>query len=293
VGYAAGVRAYRDAVASLDVSDLTEHYTRGLGWFHDTFAPRVRDTLTALTGGAWDLSSHDLFAAGSDVDLMAHVVESAHLHDQPVRVFPGDWYGFRVGSSRPERVVFSDDAHGSLACACLPSVRNGHVTRELVSFLRGAELRLLNINLFPTLAPAERRAVAAELADLLPRSLVSVSFSRGFGLTASQLGVLLAPRDHLWTERARTQLDWFTYFHNALAARAFARLDLDELARVDALRREEVSAWLRARGLPVVETGSYYVRSFRVDGDVPPHLAPLARDGVVRLCFKPAAVGDR
>jgi len=268
VGYAAGVRAYRDAVASLDVGDLTDHYTRGLGWFNEVFAPRVRDTLTALTGGAWDLSGHDLFAAGSDVDLMAHVVESALLHDEPVRVFPGDWYGFRVGSSRPERVVFADDARGALACACIPSVRNGHVTRELADFLHGAERCLLNINLFPTLAPAERRAVAGELAEVLPRSLVSVSFSRGFGLTASQLGVLLAPR-------------------------AFARLDLDEVGRVDALRREEVSAWLRARGLPVVETGSYYVRSFRVDGDVPAHLAPLARDGVVRLCLKPATVGER
>lgn len=293
MGYAAGVRAYRDAVASLDVGDLTDHYTRGLGWFHEVFAPRVRDTLTALTGGAWDLSGHDLFAAGSDVDLMAHVVESALLHDEPVRVFPGDWYGFRVGSSRPERVVFSDDARGSLACACIPSVRNGHVTRELADFLHGAERCLLNVNLFPTLAPAERRAVAGELADLLPRSLVSVSFSRGFGLTASQLGVLLAPCGHPWTERNRTQLAWFTYFHNAIAARAFARLDLDEVARVDALRRDEVAAWLRARGLPVVETGSYYVRSFRVDGDVPAHLAPLARDGVVRLCLKPATVGDR
>ena len=45
--------------------------------------------------------------------------------------------------------------------------------------------------------------------------------------------------------------------------------------------------WLRARNLPAVPTGSYYVKAFRVDGDVPDRLRPLARDGVVRLCFKP------
>ena len=49
---------------------------------------------------------------------------------------------------------------------------------------------LLNINLYPTLEPAERCEMAIRLRSLLPRALVSISFSRGFGLTASQLGVL-------------------------------------------------------------------------------------------------------
>jgi hypothetical protein len=48
-----------------------------------------------------------------------------------------------------------------------------------------------------------------------------------------------------------------------------------------------VAAWLGERGLPAVPTGSYYVRSFRPVGEVPGQLAPLTRDGVVRLCFKP------
>jgi hypothetical protein len=43
------------------------------------------------------------------------------------------------------------------------------------------------------------------------------------------------------------------------------------------------------RDLPALATGSYYVRSFRAEGAVAGHLAPLARDGVVRLCFKPPA----
>ena len=38
---------------------------------------------------------------------------------------------------------------------------------------------------------------------------------------------------------------------------------------------------------PVVESGSYYVKAFRLDGPVPDALRPLERDGVVRFCFKP------
>ena len=83
------------------------------------------------------------------------------------------------------------------------------------------------------------------------------------------------------------QWHWFTYFFITLAARAFARLDLAALAAVDARRRQWVNDWLTQRGLPVVPSGSYYVKSFQIDGPVPAALAPLTRDGMLRLCFKP------
>ena len=56
---------------------------------------------------------------------------------------------------------------------------------------------------------------------------------------------------------------------------------------MDEARRAWVGAWLRERGLPVVESGSYYVKAFRVEGEIPERLRSLARDGIVRLCFKP------
>src|SRR5690606_6867799 len=119
------------------------------------------------------------------------------------------------------------------------------------------------------------------------RSVLSISFSRGFGLTASQLGVLLVPADHPFRRRFATQWEWFTYFHNALAARAFLALDPGRLGPVDLARRAHVAAWLEARGLPSTPSGSYYVKAFRLDGPVPDPLRPLARDGTIRLCFKP------
>src|SRR5262245_50744388 len=79
---------------------------------------------------------------------------------------------------------------------CVPSVRNGHLTAGMLEFLEQAGMCLLNINLYPTLAAEERRAVSEALAPLLSRSLLSISFSRGFALTASQLGVVLVHRDH-------------------------------------------------------------------------------------------------
>jgi hypothetical protein len=287
VGYPAGVRAYQAAAAGLTADDLSEHYTRGLAWFHDAFAPRLRAVVEALTGGAWDLSRHRAFAAGSDVDMMAHVVEAVAATGR-VTLFPGDWFGFRVGSARPDAIAWSA-AGGGLACLCVPSVRNGHVTEDMAGFLEAGEAALLNLNLFPTLPAAERHAVAERLAPILPRALLSISFSRGFGLTASQLGVLLAPADHPLVQRFETQWNWFTYFYNALAARAFLALDLGELAAVDDARRDWVGSWLTGRGLPALDTGSYYVRSFRTGGRVADHLAPLCRDGVIRMCFKPPA----
>jgi hypothetical protein len=287
VGYPAGVRAYQAAAAALTEDDLSEHYTRGLAWFHDAFAPRLRAVVEGLTGGAWDLSRHRAFAAGSDVDLMAHVVDAVAASGR-VTLYPGDWFGFRVGSARPDAIAWSAGG-GGLTCLCVPSVRNGHLTEDMARFLESGDAALVNLNLYPTLPAAERAQVADRLAPILPRALLSISFSRGFGLTASQLGVLLVPDDHPLVRRFETQWSWFTYFYNALAARAFLALDLAELAAVDDARRGWVERWLTERGLPALASGSYYVRSFRADGPLAEHLAPLARDGIVRLCMKPPA----
>jgi hypothetical protein len=286
VGYAAGAEAYRTAVAGLTADDLSTHYTAGLAWFRGEFVPYLKRTLERLSGGVWDLADFDAFAAGSDVDFMTHVVEAVAARAEVV-LYPGDWFGFRVGCTHPERVRWDPAAAGRFACLCVPSVRNGHLTEEMAGFLEEAGACLLNLNLFPTLPAEERRRVAERLTDALGKSVLSISFSRGFGLTASQLGVALVPRQHPLRQQYATAWEWFTYFHNALAARAFRALDLDALAVVDAGRRTWVSAWLRERGLPVVESGSYYVRAFRPAEGVPERLRPLARDGLVRLCFKP------
>jgi hypothetical protein len=157
----------------------------------------------------------------------------------------------------------------------------------MLEYLEEASACLLNLNLFPTLTGPERHDTAAALAGVLEKSILSISFSRGFGLTASQLGVMLLHRNHPLRARFAKQWEWFSYFHNALAARAFLGIDLRQLQAVDDERRAWVLDWLRRRGLPVVESGSYYVKSFRVMGNVPESLRPLERDGLVRLCFKP------
>lgn len=285
-GYAAGAEAYRRAVATLGPDELSTHYTEGLGFFRETFVPRLKETLSALSGGAWSFDAYEAYAAGSDVDFITHLVEALAARE-PVCLFPGDWYGFQVGCTQLERIRWTRESRGLFACLCIPSVRNGHLTAEMIDFLEGASGCLLNLNLFPTLAAGERRATAEALAPILPKSVLAISFSRGFGLTASQLGVALVHRDHPLRARFATPWAWHTYFYNAIAARAFLALDLAEVAAVDEARRRWVAAWLEARGLPAVASGSYYVRSFRVDGPVPDRLAPLARDGLVRLCFKP------
>ena len=109
-------------------------------------------------------------------------------------------------------------------------------------------------------------------------------------MTASQLGVFLVHRDHPYVERFRGQWSWFTYFFNALAARAFMRLNHAELEAVDEGRRSWVGRWLESRGLPSVATGSYYVKSFTLCGEAPELLQPLIRNGILRLCFKPPQV---
>lgn len=253
------------------------------------FAPALVDRLGALTGGEWDLSGWRLFAAGSDVDLIAHVVEATAARGA-VRLYPGDWYGFLVGATHDNAVRFDAVAPGDLACLCIPSVRNGHLSGPMVEFLGRSPVQLLNLNLFPTLAPAERHSVARALAPLLPSALLSISFSRGFGLTASQLGVMLVPPGHRWLAVYERQWEWFTRFYSAIAARAFLAIDLEELGAVDALRRDWATDWLAERGLPDIGTGSYYVRSFRPDAPVADHLRPLLRADVLRCCLRPRPV---
>jgi hypothetical protein len=286
VGYDAGVKAYRQAVSGLTVDDLTHHYTDGLKYFQEQLVPHLKQVLFELTGGAWDLRDFRGYAAGSDVDFMTHLV-SAVAHDAPVTLYPGDWFGFRVGVAHPRNIFWDAQGGGALSCLCVPSVRNGHLTREMLEFLAASRAALLNINLLPTLAPEERRQMASDLSPMLERSVLCVSFSRGFGLTGSQLGVALIHRDHPLRQTYETAWSWLTYFFNGIAARAFMQLDIEALARVDAARRSWVAGWLTERGLPVVPTGSYYVKSFRIDGPVPVGLRVLERDSVVRLCLKP------
>lgn len=286
VGYAAGADAYRQAAADLDAAALTDHYRGGLSWFHETFVPHLKRRLEGLSGGAWDLSDHVAVAAGSDVDFMTHLVEAVAPREG-VSLFPDDWWGFKVGGTWDDRVRFTRDPEGTLAALCVPAVRNGQTTAEMVAWLARADAALLNINLYPTLPADERRRVAAALAPVLPKAVLSVSFSRGFGLTASQLGVALVPKDHPYLARFERQWGWHTYFFNALGARAFMAIDLDRLADVDARRRAWAEAWLAERGLPVVAGGSYYVKAFRVEGALPERFAPLVRGEVVRLCLKP------
>ncbi len=289
VGYEAGVEAYRQAVDQLTVRDLTDHYTEGLRFFHEEFGPGLKARLRDLSGGVWDLADFTAYAAGSDVDFLTHLVEAVACSEE-VCLYPGDWHGFRVGSTHGSRIHWTEQSRGKLACLCIPSVRNGHLTEEMAGFLEEAAVCLLNLNLFPTLRPAERAETAGRLAGVLPKAVLSISFSRGFGLTASQLGVFLVHRDHPYRQRFATQWDWFTYFHNGLAVRAFLALDEERRAAVDEQRRQWVTDWLCRHGLPVVESGSYYVKSFRLN-PVPPSLEPLRRSEVVRLCFKPVQVG--
>jgi hypothetical protein len=286
VGYDAGVAAYRRAVAGMTTGDLTDHYAGGLRFFHQQFVPHLKEVLYGLTDGVWDVRDFCAYAAGSDVDFMTHLVGAVAAH-APVTLYPGDWFGFRVGVADPHNIAWNAEGGGALACLSVPSVRNGHVTPEMIRFLRQSDACLLNINLLPTLPPSERRQAAHDLRPVLEKSVLSVSFSRGFGLTGSQLGVALVHRDHPLRRAYEQQWNWLTYFFNGIAARAFLELDLEAIARADKARRAWVVDWLAANGLPVVETGSYYVKSFRLAGPAPAAIGVLERDGLFRLCFKP------
>jgi hypothetical protein len=286
VGYEAGVQAYQRVAQALTARDLSEHYTRGLDWFYESFVPTLMQRLQELSGGVWNLRGWHAYAAGSDVDLITHVVDGVASRG-PVVLYPGDWHGFRVGAIHRHAIRWDNERGGALACLCVPSVRNGHLDEEMISFLLRSDAALLNLNLWPTLTASERARTAAGLLPVLPRSLLSISFSRGFGLTASQLGVLLVPPDHPLGAKFDEHWRWLTYFYNALAARAFLEVDPGRLQQVDDARRTWVNTWLAKRELPVVPSGSYYVKSFRVQGAIPEVLRPLVRDDIVRLCLKP------
>jgi hypothetical protein len=122
----------------------------------------------------------------------------------------------------------------------------------MADFLEPASEVLLNLNLFPTLTADERHTIAQDLLPVLPKAVLSLSFSRGFALTASQLGVFLVPRDHPHARQFERQWNWYTYFFNAVAARAFLELDFDSIGRVDAARRCWVQSWLEDRNLPAI-----------------------------------------
>ena len=286
VGYDTGVQAYQRAVAELTPRDLADHYTHGLRFFHEEFVPHLKRTLEWLSGDAWNLDDYVAYAAGTDVDFMTHLIEAVAAHHR-VSLFPGDWFGFLVGCTQTANIGWDKPGQGELACLCIPSVRNGHVTDEMLAFLSSARNCLLNLNLLPTLVATERHFISRQLLPILDRSVLSISFSRGFGLTASQLGVALVHRDHPYRRQFHRQWTWFTNFFNALAARAFMLLDLKSIEQVDEQRRLWVEEWLINRDLPAVASGSYYVKTFQPTGDVPAHLIPLQREGVVRLCFKP------
>src|SRR5215831_16594108 len=225
VGYEAAAAAYRKAATELNVSDLTRHYNDGLNQFQSDFVPHLKTVLQNLSGGVWNFDDYVAYAAGSDVDFMTHILE-AEAQERSISIYPGDWFGFRVGLSRPDRARFDTDSRGALACLCVPSVRNGHLTEQMFDFLDAADACLLNINLFPTLASEERRQVAERLTAFLPKSVLSISFSRGFALTVSQLGVVLIHREHPLRKKYDSQWRWFSYFFNALAAQAFLNLNL-------------------------------------------------------------------
>ena len=191
-----------------------------------------------------------------------------------------------MGSAVPERLVWSIESSGCFSCICVPSVRNGHITEDMTRFLEHSRGCLLNINLFPTLGVGERHHVAKQLTSVLDKSMLVVSFSRGFGLTISQLGVLLVHRENTFLEPLKRQLDWFTYFYNRFAALAFQLVEPEGIQKVDDQRRRWVSDWLGVHGLPMVDSGTYYVKSFAVDAEIP-ELHPLTRHGIVRLCFRP------
>lgn len=253
------------------------------------FVPQLKQRLAQLSGGVWSFDDHLAFAAGSDVDLMTHVVEAVAAKGS-VSLFPGDWFGFSVGCTNRERIRWDAGSKSDLACLCVPSVRNGHVTPEMIEFLQSSRACLLNLNLYPTLAPVDREKVAHNLNPVLANSLLSISFSRGFGLTASQLGVLLVPKSHPFCQLYAEQWNWFTYFYNRIAAGAFLDFDLAAAEEVDRARAMWVHRWLAEHSLPVVHTGTYYVKSFQVEGQLPEYLNPLRRTDVVRLCFKPPQV---
>lgn len=286
VGYRNVAEAYKRSLNDLSAEYLTSHYTSGQEWFREIFTPYIKNTLSDLSGNEWNFDQYDSFAAGSDVDFMTHIVNTKSATEK-VALYPGDWYGFIVGASFQENIKFTLDSRGKMACLCVPSVRNGQLSGEMYDFLDRADSCLLNINLYPTMSAEERFKIAQSLKPFLEKSIISISFSRGFGLTASQLGIILVHPNNPLRRKYDQQWNWFTYFYNSIAAKAFMNIDIAQLQKVDDMRRNWVFNWLENNSFPVVESGTYYVKSFRVKGEIPEYLKILCRNDLLRLCFKP------
>jgi hypothetical protein len=111
VGYDAGVAAYRRAVSGLSSDDLTHHYTNGLRYFRQQVVPYLKEVLSELTGGAWDLRDFHAYAAGSDVDFMTNLV-SAVTGSAFASVWP-----IRATSFRTLTAAARSPASVSLRCA--------------------------------------------------------------------------------------------------------------------------------------------------------------------------------
>jgi hypothetical protein len=169
VGYDAGVAAYRRAVSGLSSDDLTHHYTNGLRYFRQQVVPYLKEVLSELTGGAWDLRHFHAYAAGSDADFMTNLV-SAVADNAPVKLYPGDWFGFRVGVADPRNIVSNADGGGALACLCIPSVRNGHVTPEMIRSLHRSDACLQGIRFQTTVTRTRTWAIWCSFPDRLEHS---------------------------------------------------------------------------------------------------------------------------
>ena len=216
----------------MTAADLANHYTDGLAFFHDRFVPHLKGVLHKLSGGAWDLGDFVAYAAGSDVDFMTHLVEAVAAGGR-VCLYPGDWFGFRVGATQTANIAWDASGRGELACLCVPSVRNGHMTEEMFGFLGGAPQCLLNLNLYPTLTFEERREVAEDLKPAARTGRAVDQLQPRLRPDCVALGVFLVHRDHPYRSRFDSQWRWFTYFFNALAARAFMLLDAAAIESID------------------------------------------------------------
>jgi hypothetical protein len=142
VGYQATATAYQTAVENIKVDTLSTHYTEGIQFFQDEFTPFLKNSLEQLSGGSWDLQDYRAYAAGSDVDFMTHIIDAVAAENQ-VCLFPGDWYGFLKGASQQKNIQWDTNSQGAMACLCIPSVRNGHLTQEMFEFLERADTCLL------------------------------------------------------------------------------------------------------------------------------------------------------